>query len=116
MIAQTRGVHTDAGLTGRTETVDEHCHQCQKLSATAVARSHGRPCQRLLINPEGSGRLYHHAIHTTGRMHRLTDAVCIDTALIISFRILYVSSTAAGRLVLYAALSSYRNRNRKNNL
>ena len=61
MIAQTRGVHTDAGLrlTGRTETIDEHCHQCQKLSAVAVARSHGRPCQRPLINPEGSGQLYH---------------------------------------------------------
>ena len=58
--SQTRGVHTDAGLTGRTETIDEHCHQCQKLFAAAVARSHGRPCQRPLINPEGSGRLYHH--------------------------------------------------------
>ena len=59
LIAQTRGIHTDAGLTGRTETIDEHCHQCQKLSAAAVARSHGRPCQRPLINPEGSGQLYH---------------------------------------------------------
>ena len=36
LIAQTRGVHTDAGLTGRTETIDEHCHQCQKLSARNV--------------------------------------------------------------------------------
>ena len=60
LIAQTRGVRTDAGRTGRTETIDEHCHQCQKLSAAAVARSTGRPCQRPLINPEGSGRLYHH--------------------------------------------------------
>ena len=38
MIAQTRGVRTDAGQTGKTETSDEHCHQCQKLSAATVAR------------------------------------------------------------------------------
>ena len=65
LTAQTSGVRTDAGRTARTQTTDEHwLSSMPKLSAAAIARSHGRPCQRPLINPEGSGQLYHHGRRT----------------------------------------------------